>query len=90
MYPSFGAGHIGIGGTLKEQAEMAAKHDFKGLDFGPELVAEAGGAEAVKAVLAEKSLQPGAWSLPFMPYMVSEDEWKAGLETIKFHKLGGE
>jgi len=83
MFASFGAGHIGMGGSLAEQAELAAKVGFKGLDFSPGEVAAAGGPEAVKALLADKGLQAGAWSLPFMPYLVSEEEWTAGLEDIK-------
>ena len=83
MYASLGPGHIGISGTLEEQAEMAKRHGFKGLDLSPGEVADAGGPEEVKALLAEKDLKPGAWSLPFMPYMVNEEEWKSGLDDIK-------
>ena len=89
MFASLGPGHIGIGGSIAEDVAMAKKHGFAGLDFDPSQVEEAGGGDVVKKLLADNGLKAGAWSLPFMPYMVSEEEWREGLGKIEtLAKLG--
>ncbi len=59
----------GFGGF---DAQLAALHDE----------VHAHGATATRDLFLSRGLRVGAWNLPFMPYAVTEPEWRAHLEKL--------
>ena len=85
MFASFNPGHFGINPSLDEGLALAERHGFGGYDASLEVLHEAvvqEGAEAVRDRFLERGLRVGAWNLPFMPYVVSEDEWHEWLTQL--------
>lgn len=86
MFASINPGQIGIRSlTLREGLALAERHGFGGYDPAlAQLHAEVTrhGAAAVRGWLVEHGLQIGAWDIPFMPYAVSEAEWRDWLKKL--------
>jgi sugar phosphate isomerase/epimerase len=85
MFASFNPGHVGISVSLREGLALAERHGFGGFDaqlaaLHEEVVAH--GAGAVRDLFIQHGLRLGAWNLPFMPYQVSEAEWRGWLERL--------
>ena len=86
MFASLNPGHVGIKHlTFQESLALAERHGFGGLDvqLAP-LHDEVSrhGAQSVRGLFLQHGLRIGAWNLPFMPYRVSEDEWKVELAKL--------
>jgi sugar phosphate isomerase/epimerase len=85
MFPSFNPGHVGITVSLREGLAMAERHGFGGYDAPlPALHEEvaAHGAAAVRALFIHHGLRIGAWNLPFVPYQVTDAEWRGWLGRL--------
>jgi sugar phosphate isomerase/epimerase len=86
MFASLNPGHIGIRNLgFQEGLALAERHGFGGLDVQLAPLHEAvqeRGAESVRALFLQHGLRIGAWNLPFMPYRVTEDEWRAELAKL--------
>ena len=85
MFPSFNPGHVGIQVSLREGLAMAERHGFGGFDAQLAQIHEevlAHGAAATRDLFARHGLRFGCWNLPFMPYRVSEDEWRSWLDRL--------
>ena len=85
MFASFNPGHVGIPVELREGLAMAERHGFSGFDAQLEQLhgeVAAHGAAATRDLFARHGLRPGCWNLPFMPYQVSDDEWRAWLDRL--------
>lgn len=86
MFASLNPGHIGIRNLgFQEALALAERHGFGGLDVQLAPLHDAvqeRGAESVRALSLQHGLRIGAWNLPFMPYRVSEDEWRAELAKL--------
>jgi sugar phosphate isomerase/epimerase len=85
MFASFNPGHVGISVSLREGLALAERHGFGGFDAQLNAIHEevtAHGVEALRYLYIQHGLRVGAWNLPFMPYRVSEDEWKRWLEKL--------
>lgn len=83
MFPSYNPGHIGVKVPLEKGLDLASRHGFGGYDPGFDQVGELvekRGAERARELFAARGLRVGASNLPFMPYRVSEEEWKRQLE----------
>ncbi len=82
MFASFNPGHVGIHVTFREGLALAERHGFGGYDASLATLhdeVERHGATAVRDLFRGHGLRIGAWNLPFMPYRVSEAEWREGL-----------
>ncbi len=82
MFSSFNPGMVGIHVPFRDGLALAERHGFGGFDaplatLHDEL--ERHGAAAVRDLYRERGLRIGAWNLPFMPYKVSEAEWREGI-----------
>jgi sugar phosphate isomerase/epimerase len=85
MFASFNPGHVGITVSLREGLALAERHGFGGYDvqlatLHDEVAAQ--GAAAVRDQFLQHGLRIGAWNLPFMPYSVSEAEWRDWLGRL--------
>lgn len=86
MFASLNPGHIGISNlTLQEGLALAERHGFGGFDA--QLIqlhdeVDRHGAGAVRALFLQHGLRIGAWNLPFMPYRLTEDEWRAEMAKL--------
>jgi sugar phosphate isomerase/epimerase len=85
MYASFNPGHTGISVGLREGLAMAERHGFGGFDaqlqpLHDEVARD--GAQALRDLFLRHGLRIGAWNLPFMPYRVSEEEWRSWLVRL--------
>ena len=85
MFSSFNPGHVGISVSLREGLALAERHGFGGFDS--QLVplheeVERHGASAIRDLYLQHGLRIGAWNLPFMPYRVTEEEWRDGLAKL--------
>lgn len=86
MFASLNPGHVGIHGlSFRDSLALAERHGFGGLDvqlasLHAEVVRH--GANAVRDLYFAHGLRIGAWNLPFMPYRVSDDEYRAGLAQL--------
>jgi len=85
MFASLNPGHVGINVNLREGLALAERHGFGGYDaqLGQlhEEVARHGAA-AVRDLFVAHGLRVGSWNLPFMPYRVTEAEWRDGLAKL--------
>lgn len=97
MFASLNPGHVGIHNlTLQESLALAERHGFGGLDAQLAPLHEAvsrHGATAVRDLYYQHGLRIGAWNLPFMPYRVSEEEWRVEMgklppQLASVHALG--
>ena len=85
MFSSFNPGHVGIKVSLREGLTLAERHGFGGYDAAlPALHDEvvAHGAPAVRELFIHHGLQIGAWNLPFVPYQVTDAEWRGWLGRL--------
>lgn len=85
MFASFNPGHVGIGVSLAEGLALAERHGFGGYDAALATLHEAvaaHGAAAVREQFLARGLRVGAWNLPFVPYAVADEEWRAWLKTL--------
>lgn len=85
MFASFNPGHVGISVPLREGLALAERHGFGGYDaqlgtLHDEMAAR--GATAVREEFIQHGLRIGAWNLPFMPYRVTEVEWRDWLGRL--------
>ena len=85
MFASFNPGHVGITVSLREGLALAGRHGFGGYDaqlatLRDEVAAQ--GAAAVRDQFLDHGLRIGAWNLPFMPYRVTEAEWRDWLGKL--------
>jgi len=86
MFASFNPGHVGIKGlSLREGLALAERHGFAGFDaqlipLHEEVTRH--GAAAVRELFLAHGLRCGAWNLPFMPYAVTEAEWRGWLAKL--------
>ncbi len=86
MFAAIQPAQIGIPGlSLRDALALAERHGFGGLD--PQLPAlhaavTQHGAATVRGWFIQHGLQVGAWDLPFMPYAVSEAEWRDWLKKL--------
>lgn len=86
MFASLNPGHVGIQHlSFQEGLALAERHGFGGYDaqLAP-LHAEvtSHGASSVRDLYFQHGLRIGAWNLPFMPYRVTEEEWRAELAKL--------
>lgn len=86
MFASLNPGHVGIRNlTFQEGLALAERYGFGGYDaqLAPiHEVVTAHGAKAVHDWYLQHGLRIGAWNLPFMPYRVTEEEWRAELAKL--------
>lgn len=86
MFASLNPGHVGIQNlSLTEALALAERHGFGGLDAQLEPLHHAvtqHGATAVRDLYLQHGLQIGAWNLPFMPYQVTDAEWRQQLASL--------
>jgi sugar phosphate isomerase/epimerase len=85
MFASLNPGHVGISVSLSDGLALAQRHGFGGLDAQLEQLHEEALREGATAVLdrfAAHGLRIGAWNLPFMPYRVTESEWRNELARL--------
>lgn len=86
MFASLNPGHVGIHHlTFQQGLALAERHGFGGYDAQLAPIHEEvsrHGADAVRALYFQHGLRIGAWNLPFMPYRVSEAEWRAGIAAL--------
>jgi len=85
MYASFNPGHVGINVSWREGLALAERHGFGGFDaqlapLHDEVTRH--GAAAVRELFLKHGLRIGAWNLPFMPYRVTEAEWREGIARL--------
>jgi sugar phosphate isomerase/epimerase len=85
MFASLNPGHVGISVPLREGLALAERHGFGGYDaqlatLHDEVAAR--GAAAVREEFLQRGLRIGAWNLPFMPYRVTEAEWRDWLGRL--------
>jgi sugar phosphate isomerase/epimerase len=85
MFASLNPGHVGISVSLREGLALAERHGFGGYDaqlatLHDEMNAQ--GAAAVRDQFLQHGLRIGAWNLPFMPYRVTEAEWRDWLGKL--------
>ncbi len=85
MFSSLNPGHVGIQVSFREGLALAERHGFGGFDaqLGPlhEEVTRHGAA-VVRDLYLQHGLRIGAWNLPFMPYRVTEEEWRDWLAKL--------
>ncbi len=86
MFASLNPGHIGIHDlSFTEALALAERHGFGGFDaqLAP-LHAEVTrhGAAAVRALYLQHGLRIGSWNLPFMPYQLGEEAWRAEIAKL--------
>ena len=82
MFSSFNPGMVGIHVPFRDGLALAERHGFAGFDAPLATLhdeVERHGAAAVRDLYRERGLRIGAWNLPFMPYKVSEAEWREGI-----------
>jgi len=86
MFASLNPGHIGIRNlSFQEGLALAERHGFGGLDVQLAPIHEEvsrHGASSVRALFLQHGLRIGAWNLPFVPYRVTDDEWRAELAKL--------
>lgn len=85
MFASFNPGHVGVRASLVEGLALAEKYGFGGYDAPLQQIhdaVEAEGADRLRERFLEHGLRVGAWNLPFMPYRVTEEEWKDWLTRL--------
>lgn len=85
MFASFNPGHVGITANLREGLALAERHGFGGYDAQLAALHEeitAHGAAAVRELFIQHGLRIGAWNLPFMPYQVTDAEWRDWLRQL--------
>ena len=85
MFSSLNPGHVGISASLREGLALAERHGFGGYDAQLAPLHEevtAHGATAVRDLFLQHGLRIGAWNLPFMPYRVTEAEWRDWLAKL--------
>lgn len=85
MFASLNPGHVGINVPLEAGLALAERHGFGGYDASLEVLHSAvtqQGAMAVRDCFLARGLRVGAWNLPFMPYAVSQAEWREGLAKL--------
>ena len=85
MFPSFNPGHVGIQVSLREGLALAERHGFGGFDAQLSQIHDAvmaHGAAATRELFIGHGLRIGCWNVPFMPYQVSDDEWRAWLDRL--------
>ena len=85
MFASLNPGHVGISVSLREGLALAERHGFGGYDAQLATLHEemaARGAAAVREEFLQHGLRIGAWNLPFMPYHVTEAEWRDWLGRL--------
>jgi sugar phosphate isomerase/epimerase len=85
MFSSLNPGHVGISASLREGLALAERHGFGGYDAQLAPLHEevtARGAAAVRDLFLQHGLRIGAWNLPFMPYRVTEAEWRDWLAKL--------
>ena len=85
MFSSLNPGHVGISASLREGLALAERHGFGGYDAQLDHLHEeviAHGATAVRDLFLQHGLRIGAWNLPFMPYRVTEAEWRDWLAKL--------
>ena len=86
MFASLNPGHIGIRNLgFQEGLALAERHGFGGMDvqLGPlHAAVQERGVDSVRALFLQHGLRIGAWNLPFMPYRITEDEWRAELAKL--------
>ena len=85
MFASFNPGHVGISVSLRDGLALAERHGFGGYDAQLAALHEevaAHGARAVHDLFVQHGLHVGAWNLPFMPYGVTEGEWRDWLGKL--------
>lgn len=85
MFASFNPSHVGITVSLREGLALAERYGFGGYDaqlatLHDEVAAH--GAPAVGDLFIQHGLRTGAWNLPFMPYRVTEAEWRDWLGRL--------
>lgn len=85
MFASFNPGHVGIQIDFRGGLALARKHGFGGYDAPLAVLHDEvtkHGAAAVRELFAAHQLQIGCWNLPFMPYRVTDAEWKDWLAKL--------
>ncbi len=85
MFSSFNPHHVGIQIEWSEGLAMAERHGFGGFDAQIAPLhdeVKRRGAAAVRDQYLQRGLRLGAWNLPFMPYGVTETEWRDGLARL--------
>lgn len=85
MFASFNPGHVGIQVGLREGLALAEQHGFGGFDAQLAVLHDevtAHGAAAVRELFLARGLRPGCWNLPFMPYRVTDAEWRDWLAKL--------
>jgi len=85
MFPSLNPGHVGIQVSFRDGLALAERHGFGGFDaqlapLHDEVTRQ--GAAAVRDLYLQRGLRIGAWNLPFLPYRVTEAEWRDGLAKL--------
>jgi sugar phosphate isomerase/epimerase len=85
MFACFNPSHVGITVALREGLALAERHGFGGYDaqlaaLHDEVTAH--GAPAVRELFLQRGLQIGAWNLPFIPYRMTEAEWRDWLVRL--------
>ncbi len=85
MFSSFNPGHVGISVSLREGLALAERHGFGGYDASLTALHDevaAHGAPAVRELFLDHGLRIGAWNLPFVPYQVTDAEWRDWLGRL--------
>jgi len=86
MFASLNPGHVGIKNlSFEEGLALAERHGFGGYDAQLAPLHEQvtrHGADAVRALYFQHGLSIGAWNLPFMPYRVTEAEWRTEIAKL--------
>lgn len=85
MFSSFNPGLVGINISLREGLALAERNGFGGYDASLSTLHDevlAHGAPAVRALFIQHGLRFGAWNLPFVPYRVTEAEWREWLGRL--------
>jgi sugar phosphate isomerase/epimerase len=85
MFSSFNPGLVGIDVSLRDGLALAERHGFGGYDASLTTLHDevaAHGAPAVRDLFIQHGLRFGTWNLPFMPYAVTETEWREWLGRL--------
>ena len=85
MFASFNPGHVGISANLREGLALAQNHGFTGFDAQLNQIHDGVssiGAAGVRDLYVEHQQRVGAWNLPFMPYRVTDSEWRDGITAM--------
>src|SRR5664279_1708352 len=85
MFSCLNPSHVGITVSFREGLALAERHGFGGYDAQLATLHDevsAHGAPAVRDLYCQHGLRMGAWNLPFMPYRVTEAEWRDWLGKL--------